>query len=81
VSEPDSTGIVTLKGKAGSATPNAEVTVWNPMLDSGRGEGRTTIALPDGSWEEHIPAVSKQILWIWQTSGFERSDHIEVNVP
>ncbi|MGZ3456694.1 MAG: hypothetical protein ACXWUG_05615 [Polyangiales bacterium] len=72
---------MTLKGKPGSATANAEVTVWNPMLDSGRGEGRTTIALPDGSWQEQIPAVSKQVLYVWQTSGFERSQEIEVKVP
>jgi hypothetical protein len=77
VSEPDSSGIVTLKGKAGSATPNAEVTVWNPELN----EGRVSIAKPDGSWEEQIPAVSKHILWVWQTIGYERSSTIEVKVP
>jgi hypothetical protein len=77
VSEPDSSGIVTLKGKAGSATPNAEVTVWNPEIS----EGRVTIAQPDGSWEEQIPAISKHVLWVWQTIGYDRSSTIEVKVP
>src|SRR3954469_15184097 len=77
VTEPDSSGVVTLKGKAGSATPNAEVTVWNPEIS----EGRVTIAKPDGSWEEQIPAISKHVLWVWQTIGFDRSSTIEVKVP
>lgn len=78
---PDASGMVTLKGNAGSAQPNAEVTVWNPALDSGKGEGRTTIANPDGSWKETIPASSKQTLWVWQTVGYERSSQIEVHIP
>lgn len=81
VSEPDASGIVTLQGGPHSAEPNAEVTVWNPNLDGGRGEGHTTIALQDGSWSETIPASSKQTLWVWQTVGFQRSEHIEVHVP
>lgn len=78
---PDATGIVTLKGGPGSARANAEVAVWNPNLDGGKGDGRLTIAAPDGSWSESIPAKSKETLWVWQTVGFERSDHIEVRIP
>lgn len=78
---PDADGNVTLKGARGSARPNAEVTVWNPALDGGRGEGRTTTALADGSWSETIPAERKAVLFVWQTVGFERSDQLEVQVP
>ncbi len=81
VTAPDASGLVTVKGQAGSAQPNAEVTVWNQALDEGRGEGRTTVARPDGSWTESIPATSKQTLWIWQTVGMDRSSHVEVRVP
>ncbi len=78
---PDSDGNVTLKGAKGSARPGAEVTVWNPALDGGRGEGRTTLAEPDGSWSETIPAERKAVLYVWQTVGFDRSEHLEVTVP
>jgi hypothetical protein len=78
---PDAEGNVTLKGGPGSARANAEVTVWNPLLDEGRGEGRTTIALPDGSWSETIPAERKGVLYVWQTIGFERSERLELRVP
>ncbi|MBI2393150.1 MAG: hypothetical protein HYV09_26430 [Deltaproteobacteria bacterium] len=78
---PDESGMVTLKGSRDSARPSAEVTVWNPNLDGGKGEGRTTIANPDGSWQETIPAAHKQTLWVWQTVGFERSAQIEVVIP
>jgi len=78
---PGADGLVTLKGRAGSAQSQAEITVWNPALDGGKGEGRTTIANPDGSWQETIPAAPKQTLWVWQTVGFERSSQIEVHIP
>lgn len=81
VEGPDASGTVKLTGHAGSAQANAEVTVWNPALDGGKGEGRTTIANKDGSWQETIPAASKQTLWVWQTVGFERSNQIEVRIP
>lgn len=78
---PDASGLVTLSGRPGAARPNAEVTVWNPALDDGRGEGRTTIARSDGSWSESIPAARGQLLYVWQTVGFERSQQLQVKVP
>lgn len=78
---PDPSGNVTLKGSRGSARPNAEVTAWNPNLNAGRGAGVVTIAADDGSWSQSIPAKSKEILWVWQSIGFERSDRIEVKIP
>lgn len=81
ISGPDASGLVTLKGASESAQPNAEVTVWNPSLNGGRGEGRVTIAGPDGAWQLTIPAASKQTLWCWQTVGFDRSSQIEIRIP
>lgn len=81
VTGPDASGNVTLKGAPGSARANAEVTAWNPNLNGGKGAGVVTIAAPDGSWSQSIQAKSKETLWVWQTIGFERSDHIEVRVP
>lgn len=81
VEGPDAAGNVTLKGAAGAARANAEVTVWNPNLDGGKGEGKLTIALPDGSWSETIPAKKGETLLVWQAVGGERSTHIEVRIP
>lgn len=77
ISGPDASGLVTLKGAADSAQPNAEVAAYNPVTR----EGRFTVASPNGSWELTIPATSKQTLWLWQTVGFERSSQIEVHIP
>jgi hypothetical protein len=81
VTGPDASGNVTLKGRPGSARANAEVTVWNPNLNAGKGAGVVTIAAGDGSWSNTIPAKTKETLWVWQTIGFERSEHIEVRIP
>jgi len=79
VSTPDQDGIVTVKGAAGSAKANAEVTVWNDNLAGVKGFSGS--AAGDGSWEIKLPAQSKQKLWIWQTVGFERSSTLEISVP
>ncbi len=79
VSSPDADGIVTVKGGAGSAKANAEVTVWNDNLTGVKGFSGS--AAGDGSWEIQLPAQSKQKLWIWQTVGFDRSNTLEISVP
>lgn len=77
VSAIDADGNVHLTGGRGSAQPGAYVTVWNLRLD----RGRTSRAAADGSWSETIPAQSKDVLYIWQESGNDRSDSIDVKVP
>lgn len=79
VSAPDSDGIVTVKGNAGSARANAIVTVWNENLAENKGVSDR--ARPDGSWQVKIPAQSKQTLMIWQTTGGEDSNWVELTVP
>lgn len=81
VSAPDASGNVTLQGAPGSARANAEINVWNPNLDGGKGAGVFKIVAPDGSWNATIQGKSKETLWIWQTIGLESSDHIEVRIP
>lgn len=77
VTAPDADGNVHLTGGKGSAQPGAYVTVWNLRLE----RGRTSRAAADGSWSEVVPAQSKDILYVWQESGNDRSDSVEIKVP
>lgn len=77
ITAPDADGNVTLKGRPGGARANAEVTVFKPETET----GSVSIAEPDGSWTVVLKARAKERLWVYQTVGYERSTHIEVEVP
>jgi hypothetical protein len=77
ITAPDADGNVTLRGRPGGATGNAEITVFKPENETFVG----ALSKADGSWLIQIRARSKEKLWVWQTVGYDRSGHIEVEVP
>ena len=88
VSAPDSVGIVTVTGPKGAVAAYAEVTVWNQTYaesvdcktDTYCNPGVVRIANADGSFAVRLKGKSKDLLYVWQTTGGHQSAATEVHV-
>jgi hypothetical protein len=88
VSAPDSAGLVTVTGAKGSVAAYAEVSVFNQTyaesaeckaaVDCTPGVFRNANA--DGSYLVRIQGRSKDLLYVWQTTGGGESAATEVHV-